>query len=369
MKNFNSKLSGVFTTLILLLVVQTQAQITTPRTSPRATVSQTVGISTVTIDYSRPSVRGRTIYGTPIAHYGFQNLGFGTSEAAPWRAGADENTRISFSHDAQIEGKSIKAGTYGLHLALSEGDTATLILSNNASSWGSYFYNEDEDALRVQIKISNVPNTELLTFDFEAADATSTTAALRWEKKRFPFTISFDVSDIVMADIKNKLRDQTGFNRPAWEQAAQYALANGDTENALKWINSAQEGWFFSEKNFTNTQIKAAVLMAMGKNAEANQAMDAILDKGTVLQLHGYGRQLIAASNLDKAMEVFELNAKKNKGAWPTHYGLARGYSAKGDIKSAIKHLTKALDNAPNDASKGRVQANLDKLKRGESIN
>jgi len=369
MKRFSTLLGRVFTLFVLMSTVQVQGQINTPRTSPRATVSQTVGISTVTIDYSRPRVRGRAIYGTPLAHYGFKNLGFGPSETAPWRAGADENTMITFSHDAKIEGKEVKAGTYGLHLALTEGNTATLILSHNSSSWGSYFYDKSEDALRVEINVKTIPNTELLTFDFESATATSTTAALRWEKKAFPFNIEFNVSDIVMADISDKLRDQTGFNRQAWEQAAQYALSNGDTKKALKWIENAQSGWFFSQKTFANTQIKAAILSQMGKTAEASKTMDEVLDIATVLEMHGYGRQLIAASNKDKALEIFKLNADKNKGVWPTHYGLARGYSAKGDFKSAIKHIKKALVNAPNDASKSRVQANWDKLKKGEDIN
>lgn len=345
------------------------AQINTPATSQKSTVSQTVGISDIIITYSRPSVRGRKIWGTTLAHYGFQNLGFGTSTAAPWRAGADENTVITFTHDATVEGKPIKAGTYGLHVALAEDTTATIIFSENSTSWGSYFYDENEDALRVKVTTKEITHTELLTYQFTAVDATSATVALQWEKKEIPFKIGFDVNSIVMDDISNKLRDQTGFNRQAWENAAQYAFSVGNMEKALAWINSAQEGWFFSQKTFTNAQIKSAILNQMGKPNDAIAEMESVLDQATAIELHGYGRQLIAGGNLGKAEEVFKINAKKNNNVWPTQYGLGRLYSAKGDYKAAIKYLEKASKNAPNPASKANVQANIEKLKKGEDIN
>lgn len=345
------------------------AQIKTPATSQKATVSQTVGISDIIITYSRPSVRGRKIWGTPLAHYGFQNLGFGTSTAAPWRAGADENTVITLTHDATVEGKAIKAGTYGLHVALAEDNTATIIFSNNATSWGSYFYDEKEDALRVKVTTTQIAHTELLTYQFTTVDATSATVALQWEKKAIPFKVEFDVTSIVMDDISHKLRDQTGFNRQAWENAAQYAFGAGDMEKALEWVNNAQTGWGFSQKTFANAQLKSAILNQMGKSNEAIAEMESVLDKATVLEMHQYGRQLIAAKNIEKAESVFKGNAKKNNNAWPTQYGLGRLYSAKGDYKTAIKYLEKALKNAPNAGSKANVQANIDKLKKGEDIN
>lgn len=345
------------------------AQIKTPATSQKATVSQTVGISDITITYSRPSVRGRKIWGTPLAHYGFQNLGFGTSTAAPWRAGADENTVVTLTHDATIEGKPIKAGTYGLHIALAEDNTATIIFSTNSTSWGSYFYDENEDALRVKVTTKEIAHTELLTYQFTAVDATSATVALQWEKKEIPFNIAFDVTSIVMSDISNTLRDGKGFNRQAWEDAAQYAFSVGNMEKALEWISNAQEGWFFSQKTFANAQIKSAILNQMGKANEAIAEMESVFDQATAIELHGYGRQLLAGGNLEKAEEVFKINAKKNNNVWPTQYGLGRLYSAKGDYKAAIKYLEKALKNAPNTGSKANVQANIEKLKMGEDIN
>ncbi|EDP94292.1 DUF2911 domain-containing protein [Kordia algicida OT-1] len=359
-----------FAIFIFLLTSSTVfAQLNTPRGSQKATVSQTVGISTIEVTYSRPKVREREIWGK-LVPYGMNNLGFGTAKESPWRAGADENTTITLSHDAKIGGKPIKAGTYGLHMIIKENDKATIIISSNSNSWGSYFYKPSEDVLRVDVLTTKIPHEELLTFDFIQVNPNSATLALQWGTKEIPFNISFDVTNIVLADIRKKMQDQPGFSRQTWEQAAAFSLNNGgDLNEALTWINNAISGQFYSKQTFNNTQIKAAILMKQGKKAEALSAMDEVLPIATALEIHGYGRQLIAQGMKDKAMEIFEYNAKKHKGTWPVHYGMARGYSAKGDFKKAIKHLEKALKNAPNARSKANVQANLDKLKKGEDIN
>ena len=367
-------MSTIYTYVVLavtlLFATTFNAQINTPRGSQMANVSQTVGTSSIEIEYSRPSVNGREIYGTPIVHYGFQNLGFGTSTAAPWRAGANENTKITFSHDVKVDGKPLKAGTYGYFIDVHQDNTATVILSNNSTSWGSFFYDEAEDAARINITTTTVPHTEVLTFSFDEVTPTTATATLAWEKRGFPLKIEVPVTDIVMTEIRNSMRDQPGFNRQTWEQAANYALNNGgDLNEALGWIDNAIAGQFFSQKTFANLQIKAGILAKMGKANEAVALLDDNLDIGSVFEVHQYGRQLIAQGMKDKALEIYQYNAKKNKDTWPVHYGLARAYSAKGEYKTALKHLEKAHSNAPNDASKGRVAANIEKLKNGEDIN
>ncbi len=355
--------------ICLLCTTTVCSQITTPRGSQKATVSQTVGISEVSVNYSRPSVREREVWGK-LVPYGMNNLGFGTATASPWRAGADENTTITFSHDATVGGEPIKAGTYGLHMIIHENDKATIIFSSNSTSWGSYFYDPSEDVLRVDTFTEEIPHEELLTFDFVQVRPTSAVLALQWGKKEIAFNIKFDVTNIVLADIRNKMRDQPGFSRQTWEQAASFSLNNGgDLDEALTWINNAIAGQFYSKQTFNNTQIKAAILMKQNKKDEALAVMDDVMPVATVLEIHRYGRQLIGQGMHDKALEIFEYNAKKHKGTWPVHYGLGRGYSAKGDFKKAIKHLEKALENAPNPQSKANVQANIDRLKKGEDIN
>ena len=346
-----------------------EAQLDLPRGSQNATVTQTVGISKIYINYSRPSVNGREVWGK-LVPYGMNNLGFGTAEEAPWRAGANENTIIKFTDDVMVEGQPLAAGKYGLHMVINEDGGATIIFSKNYTSWGSFFYNPAEDALRVNVRTKEITHVEQLTYDFIDVTANSATTVLNWEKKQIPFKVEFDVTNIVLNDIRNKLKDQPGFTRQTWEQAAAFAMNNGgDLDEALGWIEGAISGQFFSQQDFNNTNIKAGILAKMGKQDEAVATYEAYMPKATIFEVHQIGRQYITMGMKEKALEVFKMNAENNKDTWPVHYGLARGYSALGDYSKALNHLKIALGNAPNPASKGRVQANIAKLEKGEDIN
>ncbi len=371
MKHIRTKhlLSIIAFTAILLAGTSINAQLNTPRGSQKATVKQTVGITNIAITYSRPSVKGREVWGK-LVPYGMNNLGFGTAKESPWRVGANENTIIKFSNDVTVEGQPIKAGKYGLHMVVKEDGEVDIIFSSNYSAWGSFFYKPEEDVLKVTVKANEAPHKELLTFEFIDVQPTSTTAALLWEKKEIPFKIEVAVTDIVLADIQKKMQGQAGFNRLNWEQAANFALNNnGNLEDAMKWVDAARSGQFFSKKTFANAQIKSAILNKTGKQEEGLKLMDESLADGTVLQVHGYGRQLIALGLKEKALEVYKWNAAHHKNTWPVNYGLGRAYSANGKYKTATKYLNKALALAPSQASKDRVQANIDKLKKGEDIN
>jgi tetratricopeptide (TPR) repeat protein len=365
----NNNLTKILLCFLITLSAQNFAQLNLPRGSQMATVSQRIGITDVSIEYSRPSVNNREIWGK-LVPYGMNNFGFGTAKESPWRAGANENTIIKFTSDAKVEGKEIKAGKYGFHIVVNKENTATLIFNKNYTAWGSYFYNPSDNVLQVDIQTKSIPHKEQLSFEFNEVTPTSALASLSWEKKQFPFKIEVDVPTVVMTDIRKKLENEPGFNRQTWEQAANYALNNGgDLNEALSWINGTISGTFYSQQTFNNTSIKAAILLKMGKQDEALAAMDSYMPKASILEVHQYGRQLLGQGLNEKALDVFKMNEKKNKNTWPVHYGLARGYSAKGEYKTALKHLKKALVNAPNAASKGRVEANIAKLEKGEDIN
>lgn len=352
-----------------LINQDTYSQINLPQASQMATVIQRVGITDISVTYSRPSVGEREIWGK-LVPYGMNNLGFGTALTSPWRAGANENTTISFTHNVAVENQNIAAGTYGLHMVVDEDGSVTIILSNNSTAWGSYFYNPKEDAIQVKVNATEGPHHELLTYSFNAVSANETTLSLHWGEKVIPITIQVPVVDIMTVDIQQKLQDSPGFNRQTWEQGAGYLVANnGDLDLALEWINNAISGQFYSQKTFNNLSLKAQILMGMNKPVESMEAMNEALPVGTALEIHGYGRQLIGLGMADKALEVFQFNADKFENAWPTNYGLARAYSAKGEYKTALKYLNMALENAPAQASKDRVMANIEKLKAGEDIN
>ncbi len=340
-----------------------------PRGSQMAKVMQRIGNTDVTIVYSRPSVNDREIWGA-LVPYGMNNLGFGTATESPWRAGANENTIFKTTHDLTIGGKTLPAGKYGLHMIVNEDNSATVIFSKNHDAWGSYFYKPEEDVLRVDVETKEVSHVEQLTYDFHDVNANSAIASLSWERKQIPFKIETDVTNNVLAEVRQQLQTTPGFARQSWEQAANFALNNdGDLDEALSWADAAIAGQFFSQKTFNNLSIKSQILAKQGKTSEAEALMEEALPLGTVFQVHGYGRQLIAQGKHDEALEIFKWNAKAHKGTWPVHYGLARGYSALGDNKSTVKHLKIALENAPAQANKDRVAANIAKAEKGEAIN
>ena len=370
MKKSYSAISAMILIAVFLVSGTAIAQLDfLPRGSQEAKVSQRLGNTDVTVVYSRPSVSGREVWGG-LVPYGMNNLGFGTAKESPWRAGANENTIFKTTHDLTIGGKILPAGKYGLHMIINEDNTATVIFSKNHGAWGSYFYDPAEDALRVDVETKEIPHVEQLTYTFDDVEANAAVVSLSWEKKQIPFKIETDVTENILAEIRQQLQTSPGFTRQSWEQAANFALNNGgDLDEALGWANAAIEGQFFSEKNFNNLSIKSQILEKQGKTAEAKAAMDEALALGTVFEIHGYGRQLIAQGKKDEALEVFKWNAKNHKNTWPVDFGLARGYSAVGDYKMALKHLKIAEGRAPDQANKDAIAANITKLEAGTDIN
>lgn len=369
MKQVYKKSLVALSLALLFFSTQAMAQLNLPRGSQQAKVSQRIGITDVSVHYSRPSVNDREVWGK-LVPYGMNNLGFGTAKESPWRAGANENTVIKFTDDVKIEGQPLAAGKYGLHMVIHEDNRATIIFSKSTGAWGSYFYNPADDVLKVDVATTVTAHTELLTFEFIEVDATSAIAALKWEKKQIPFKVEVDVANVVLADIRQKLENAPGFNRQTWEQAANFSLNNGgDLDEALGWINGAIAGQFFSQKNFNNMNIKAGILTKQGKTAEAEAVMDDAMTMATIFETHAYGRQLITQGKKEKALGVFKMNAKKNKGKWPVDFGLARGYAATGNYKTALKHLKIAEGRAPDQPNKDAIAGFLVKLQNGEDIN
>ena len=345
--------------------------VTLPEPSPLASVSQTIGITNVTVVYHRPSVARREIWGT-LVPYGFNDLGFGTSKAAPWRAGANENTTVTFQHDVTVAGSPLKAGTYGLSMALSAEGTVTVIFSHDAGVWGSFFYDPAHDAQRATVKWEDAPFHEQLTYDFSDVTKDAAVLALSWEKKRIPIPIKVDTKAIVVANLKDELHSSRGFHYQAWVEASNYLLENHiELPLALEWAEFAIGDKFIGERTFGTLSNKADILDAMGRAAEASAVMDEAMKIGTAGEVHQYGRAQLARHNKERALAVFKLNAQLHPDAWPVNYGLARGYSAVGDYKSALEALLKAQAQVPaGDAINAEaIKVNIEKLKKGLDIN
>jgi tetratricopeptide (TPR) repeat protein len=366
---------------ILLSTISFAQGLTTPPSgdNQKAKVTQYIGPVEVSISYSSPDVHGangedRTgkIWGE-VVHFGFIDQGFGPSKAAPWRAGANENTIFYVSHDVKIEGKELKAGTYGLFLAAAKEGPYTWIFSKNSSSWGSYFYDPKEDALRVEVMPKEAPYKEWLTFGFENRLPTSASAYLRWEKKRIPFKIEVpNINEIYVSKMRDELRGELGFKQENWITAAQFCLQNKiNLEEALNWVNMSVSNPFIGVENFTTHQTRASLLEALGKQQEATAEMDkAIKDPSASAQdIHQYGRSLLQAGKNDKAMEIFKYNAKTHpEEKFTTNVGLARGYTALGDKKNAIKYWEVALKNLPENqkGNQALYESEIKKLKEGK---
>jgi len=360
--------------VLLMLPIISFAQLTTAPNggNKKASVSEQIGVSKISIDYSRPGVKGREgkIWGTQIAHYGLVNLGFGPAESSPWRAGANENTVITFQNDVEVEGKDLAAGSYGLHMILGETET-TVVFSKNYSAWGSFFYMPSEDALRVTVQNETLAmSVEWLTYSFIRQTANSAVIALDWEKRRIPFKVEVDINATQLASFKKELQGPLGFDHKGFVQAAQYCLQNNyELEQALKWAEIAVSAVYIGEKNFTTLSTKAQVLEKLGRLDESKMVMKEALPMGSINEIHMYGRQLLMQKKVKEAFEVFEMNYKNDPKSFMTNFGFARAYSAKGDFKKAEKYMKNAVNLAPDKPSKDQSEAMLQMVKDKKDIN
>lgn len=337
----------------------------------KAVVGERIGLTDVTIHYDRPGVKGREgkIWGQLIPA-GFVDLGFGSSKAAPWRAGANENTTIEFSNDVTIEGQPLKAGKYGFFIAYDPTES-TLIFSKNATSWGSFYYNDKEDVLRVKVKPVKTDNkVEWLKYEFLDQTENGATIGLEWENLMIPFKVETNYVEDQLASFRNELRSERGFFWLAWDEAAQWCLQHKvNLEQALQWADSASGSIFGGDRVFQPQATKAEILNRLGRTVEADALMKQALPLASMQELHQYGRSLITQKKTKDALEIFQMNFKKNPNQFTTVMGLTRGYSANGDYKNALKYATMALPLAPNEPNKKFVSDAIEKLKKGQDIN
>jgi hypothetical protein len=337
----------------------------------KATVGERIGLTDVTIHYDRPGVKGREgkIWGQLVA-YGFNDLGFGTSKAAPWRAGANENTTIEFTTDVKVEGKDLPAGKYGFSIAMGA-DQCILIFSKNSTSWGSFFYDEKDDALRVTVKPEALDRSvEWLKYEFMDETENTAVVALEWEKLKIPFKVEVDYPKAQLQSFRNELRSNKGFNWTAWQQAAFWcAQHNTNLDEALTWAETSINTPFVGDRNFLTLSTKAEVLKKLNRNAEADSLMMQALPLGKVNDVHGYARQLLTEKRTKDAFNIFKINYDKHPNEFTTNVGMARGYSGMGDYKKALAYAQKALPQAPDPGNKSSVENMIKKLQNGQDIN
>lgn len=381
-----------------------------PRVSQAASVTQRIGLTDITVNFHRPGVKGRTVWGDLVPYDGGNPI--------PWRAGANENTTITISTDVMVEGQALKAGTYGLHMIPSEKEVI-VIFSNDYQSWGSFSYNEDHDALRVTVKPEPAPFQEWLSYEFEPTDDVTTVCRLHWAERAVPFSIQAD-REMVLASVREQLKREAGWTWRGWYEAANYCLQNKfNYQEAIGWVSrsvwaepnfqnirakaelmASQKGLEGAEyeqavldqmeqelmqepadwkawdrsANFSLTQYKDAdralawadlsldqyatfanantksdALRAMGKDKEADKLMDKMIASAGNYDLNKYGYQLLFSGKRDKAIEILTINANKHPEDPNVWDSLGEAYFKTGDKENAEKYLRKCLSMKPTD--------------------
>jgi hypothetical protein len=323
-----------------------------PRASQHALVSQRIGITDITINYHRPLVNGRQIFGK-VVPYG-----------EVWRSGANENTTIKFSDPVTIEGHTLDKGIYGLHMIPGENEW-TVIFSKTSTAWGSFSYKQDEDALRVAVKPQASEFHNALAYDFDDVKPDSTVVTMRWDKVAVPFKVGVGVNAIVTASIHEQIRGLNQYYWEGWDDAAGYFLANKiNLDEALQ----DEDKSIAAEERYDNLMSKSRILEALGRPQDAAVFRAKALDMANALQLYVYARQLQGDKKQDEAIAIYRSTAKKFPDYWTTHLGLARVYSSQGDFDNAVKEVNLSLAGAP-DSNKSALEGYVKKLQAKQDIN
>jgi hypothetical protein len=345
----------------------------------KCSITQHIGLATVTVDYSSPDVhapdgsdRKGKIWGQ-LVPYGWHEESFGTcGKKCPWRGGANENTVVRFSHDVKVEGKPLAAGAYGLHFV--PGETEWIVIfSKDSSSWGSYTYDEAEDALRVTVKPQAAPYREWLTYDFVDRRPDRAVLALEWEELRVPIALEVPgANEIYYETIRGELRSSPGFDWHSWQQAAAFLVEKKvHLEEAERWAQNSVNMPFIGEEDWDSLSTLASAQKALGKTAEAKATMSKALAHPSAgpIDIYQYARPMIAKGEAQEALRIFQDAVKRLPNQWPLELGIARAESALGRYPVALKHAKSALLVAPDDPNRENVKRMIAKLEKGEDMN
>lgn len=326
--------------VFLAAAVFAQPRVPAPQASPAASVGQTIGVTEVAVDYHRPAVNKRKIWGGLVPY------------DVPWRAGANEETTISFSTPVKIEGQPLDAGTYGLYI-IPTASQWTVIFSKFANGWGTYSYDPSEDALRVNVTPQPAEMQERLSYGFEDLADNSGTLALRWEKLRVPVKIEVDLKSTVMPAMRAALRSGKHWDPVAYTEAARYAVRQGDLDSALEWASRAVE----IAPDASNTKLKANILE---KRGDAKGAAE-LRERAKSYPVSEWGElnpgfSLQNEKKYDDAVKWFNIYTAAHPQSWRAYASLGAVYAEKGDWTNAKQAWDKAMSVAPTYSEKVEVQ-------------
>lgn len=319
------------------------------RVSPKAEVIQFIGLSKISINYSRPAVKNREIWGSLVPY----NNGI----PFPWRAGANENTTIEFSDDVKINGNTLKTGIYGFHIIPSK-DEWILIFSSQSKSWGSFFYDASFDVLRIKVKPLENEFTEWLEYGFNDLTPNSAKIYLKWEKLSVEFLAEFNENEVILNNIRQQLLSLPGFGWEGPMEAATFCLENNfNFDEALKWIDLS----IGRNPNFQNRIIKVGLLEKLNLKEDAEKIKIEAFENSKEEELNLYGYEMLNKNKIDEALKIFELNVDRNPNSWNCYDSFAEALIKVNKKDEAIKNYKKALKLAPEN-QKERIEEMLKKL-------
>ena len=323
-----------------------------PRQSQRAVPIQRVGLTDITVTYHRPLVGGRKIWGATVPY------------GEVWRAGANENTTIEFSDPVTVEGQALARGIYGLHM-IPTAESCTVIFSKVSTAWGSFTYDEKEDALRVTVKPQATEFHEALTYDFDDVSPDSTLVTLRWEKMAVAFRVAVS-KEATFERISQQFRSLPQYSWVGWNDAAGYCLsAKTNLDEGLRWADRSIQ----MEEHFDNLMTRSGLLLALNRGSEAAAARDRALEIGTATQLYSYARQLQADKKKKEAIEGYRTVAKRFPEHWIGHVAKARVYASEGDFDNALKEIQAAKAAGVPEPTKPSLEVLQHRLENKEDVN
>jgi len=339
--------------ILLALIAQTTpvaAQafyLTVPFGSQRASVTQTIGLTNISVTYDRPGVDGRKIWGGLVPY------------DSVWRAGANVNTVLAFTSPVTINGKQLPAGRYGLFM-LPTPEQWTVIISKEANAWGHFSYNEGEDVLRFTATPGAGEMTERLEYTFDDPKVDAVTVTLRWEKLALPFTISVNSTQVVMDSLQQQLRGLPKFFPDAWRQASAWAFNHDQLATASAWADTA----IGLGANYQNLMLKSRILAKEGNQAGADSLKTRALTVATEADMNVYGYQLMQQGKKEEALAVFIKNTRTYPQSWNTWDSLAECYGNIGNKKLAIANYQKALGMVGDPVQKRRIEGAIAALNK-----
>jgi tetratricopeptide (TPR) repeat protein len=320
--------------------------LTLPQPSPEATVTQQIGLTDITISYHRPAVNKRTVWGDLVPY------------DQVWRAGANENTTVTFTSPVTVEGRPLAAGTYGVHMIPTKAQW-TVIFSKVSSAWGSFSYDEREDALRVAVTPVEAPFQERLGYTFDDPTGTSVAIVMRWEKLAVPIRVEVDTPSVVVDSLRSELRGLPRFGWQGWNQAAAYCLqADVNLDEAITWADRSIQ----ANENFTNLRTRAGLAEKKGDTAMAASLRNKAMGIATEADINAYGYQLLGQQKVDEAIAMFQKNVRDYPKSWNTYDSLGEAYDIKGEKKLAADNYKKALAMVQDQDNKKRIDGILKRL-------